>query len=227
VGDIRTRLAIAYAIDPELINQRSFGGKGNPGKGIVNAKSPVLKATTGLPYDPARARDLLNQVKADRNWDGTVAAICAEAPAPNKEACITVQALLNNVGFRVQLSTVPQTALLQQVIVQKRFELVASWGIINPESEIWRGFGSWDTRNVLNFNGYDNQQYDAILDRMQAAGNRDEYQKAVNDLQDLANKEVPWIIYGATEDQVVWKDSVKGLQFNYFSPLLDKAYLAK
>src|SRR4029078_10393964 len=108
-----------YAIDADLINNRALGGKGLPGKGIINGKTTTLKATTGLPYDPAKARDLLNQVKADRNWDGSTTAICAETPASNKEACITVAALLNAVGFRVSLSTVPTGVLIQQVIVQK------------------------------------------------------------------------------------------------------------
>jgi peptide/nickel transport system substrate-binding protein len=226
-SDVRARLAAAYALDADLINNRALGGKGLPGKGIINAKTTTLSATNGLPYDPNRARELLNQVKTERNWDGSTTAICAETPASNKEACITVAALLNNVGFRVNLSTVPTGVLIQQVIVQKRFDLVASWGIINPEYELWRGFSAWDTRNALNYNGYDNQQYDAILDRMQAAPNKAEYQRAANDLQDLVNKEVPWAIYGATEDVTIWKENVRGLEFTNFAPLLDKAYLAK
>ena len=35
--DVRARLAAAYAIDADLINNRALGGKGLPGKGIINA----------------------------------------------------------------------------------------------------------------------------------------------------------------------------------------------
>lgn len=224
--DKRVRQAVAYSIDANVINQRALGGKGLPGKGIVNEKTRLLKPTQGLPYDPAKAKQLLDAYKAETGWDGTLQGICGATPATNKEACITVAALMNNVGFKVNMNAeLAVGALITQVAAEKKFELVGSWGIINDEANLFRGLNGWDSRNVRNQNGYANPRLDAVIDAMRAATTPAAYQKTLDDYQAIVNEDVPFIVYGATEDVTVFKENIKGITWSQFHPMFDKAYL--
>ena len=228
MSDVRVRQAMAYAIDPEVINQRAWGGQGWPDKGLANAVSNELTPTDGIPYDPDRARELLDEYKAETGWDGTVNAVAAGTPASNREAAITVAAMLDAVGFNVQqdfdLSLVP---FITQVITDKNYEIVASWGFIYPESNLYSGLRQWASPEKGGFyNGYASEGFDAALDQMREAGTIEEYQASIEAIQSVINEEVPFQIYGADVGTTMARETIHGIVWDRgIEPLLESAYL--
>jgi peptide/nickel transport system substrate-binding protein len=227
--DPRTRLAVAYAIDADVVNQRAFQGKGQPGKGVVAPGSKLLKATQGIPYDPAKAKALLEEVKKEKSWDGSVDSKCANQPAANLEACITVEAMLSAVGFKVTANPLPIGPMVASVIVDKKFELVSSWGIIQSEITLYNGFVNVvDGRNPANQSGYKNPDMDAALDQMRAAQGIPAYEAALAKFQEVVNRDNPFVTYAAGEQITIYKPNIHGILWHAgFNELLDKAYIAK
>ena len=227
--DVRVRQAMSYAIDADLINQRAWGGKGWVGKGIVNAASKSLKPTKGLPYDPNKAKKLLADYKAETGWDGSIKLIASAAPASQKEAALTVAALLTAVGFKVN-ADVERTgqSLITSVAVDKNFEVAAAWGIINNEANLYLGLRGWDSRNTSPQNGYSSPDYDAALVQMRDARTPEQYQASLDKLQEIVNRDVPFITYGADEGTTFFSQRMRGIIWdNGIEPILDKAFIAK
>jgi len=226
--DLRVRQAMAYAIDPSAINARAFEGKGWPGKGVINEAAVNIEPTKGLPYDPEKAKQLVAQVKAETGWDGSVSVIGAATPASNKEAVIAIGALLGAVGFKVNLNAdVPIGPLITQVIVDKNFEAVGAWGIINAEDNLYLGLRGWDSKNPASQNGYANPDYDAALVQLRSSTTPEAYQDALNALQTVVNRDIPFIPWGAEEQTTLARTNVKGvLWHNATEPIFDQAFIA-
>ena len=226
-ADVRVRQAMAYAIDAEVINQRAWGGEGWSGKGVVLEDSITLDATDGLPYDPERARQLLDEYKAETGWDGSIRGIAANTPASNQEAALAIAAMLNAVGFNVDANVdLPINDLITQVAIDKNFELVLSWGIIQPEPALWNGLRTWASDNPANQNGFSSPAFDAAMVALRSADSQAEYQAALEQTQQVVNDEVPFIAYGGDLSTFVYDPAIKGARLHMNETLiLDTAYL--
>src|SRR5699024_12244044 len=69
--DERVRQAIAYAIDPAAVNERSQDGRGIVSSEILPESSLFYTGAEGIEYDPDKARELLDEAKAD-GYDGKI-----------------------------------------------------------------------------------------------------------------------------------------------------------
>ena len=224
--DVRVRQAMAYAIDPEVINARAWGGEGWGGKGIINSGTRSLEPTEGLPYDPDMATQLLDEYKAETGWDGTITGVFADSPASNQEAALAAAAMLDAVGFNVQTTVLPINDLITQVAIERNFELVLSWGIINGESNLYPGLRSWESTNPGNQSGFASEAYDAALVELRVANDPAAYQAALESLQAAVNEDVPYIVYGGDLSTMVWNPAVKGgIPFQNQTYLLDNAFI--
>ncbi|HRE01692.1 MAG TPA: ABC transporter substrate-binding protein, partial [Ilumatobacteraceae bacterium] len=135
-ADVRVRQAIAAAIDPQLINDRAFSGSALMSTGLIPAGSEFFTPTTGPAYDPDAAAALVAEVKADTGWDGTIRLASANTSAKS-EAAIAVKAMLDAVGFNVDLSSQHTgTEMSTLVRVDRDFDL-AMWGLSAHEENLW------------------------------------------------------------------------------------------
>jgi peptide/nickel transport system substrate-binding protein len=223
--DIRLRQAIAEAIDPNVINQRAFGGKGLPTSGLINGASKTVKATQGPKYDPVDAKKLVDQVKAEGKWDGSIRLLAVSAPPSNLESAITIQALLQAVDFKVTLNS---GVSIQQfntlTLVQHDYDLAVS-GMTVDEASLWDALRQFDSRNPLNSNGYSSPDMDAALTALKTAQTQANYQAAIEQVQAVWNKTYPSAVYTAFEPIVAWQPSLQGLIFSSITPYFDKAYI--
>ncbi|MDJ0113288.1 ABC transporter substrate-binding protein, partial [Rhodococcus erythropolis] len=78
-SDVRVRQAIGYALDTTLIDQRVENGEGLPGSELFGPTSQWHVDTPGIAYDPEKAKELLNQAKAD-GYDGTLDYVVLSEP---------------------------------------------------------------------------------------------------------------------------------------------------
>ena len=227
--DVRVRQAMAYAIDPDVINDRAWGGEGWPGKGLINEASAQLPPTEGLPYDPERARELLDEYKAETGWDGTIGAIAASTPPSNREAGIVVAAQLEAVGFKVEANFDMQVIpLITAVSTDQNFELVASWGFIQPERDLYNGLRSWMSPTLGGYqNGYTSEAYDAALAKVREAVTVEEYEAALAEVQAVINEEVPFQVYGADVGTTLTRENIHGIVWHRgIDPLFEQVYLS-
>ncbi len=225
-ADPRVRLAMAYAIDPDVVDARAWGGEGFGSKGLVHPESITLEPTEGIPYDPDMAQQILDEYKAETGWDGSIAGVAADTPQANQEAALAVASMLNAVGFDVETSLLGINDLIAQVIIDRNFELVLSWGFINSEAELYAGLRTWESTNPANQNGFAGEAYDAALVELREAATPEDYQAALFAVQDAINEEVPYIIYGGDLSTMVWNPAVKGgIPYLNQVYLLDQAYI--
>jgi peptide/nickel transport system substrate-binding protein len=224
LDDVRVRQALQYATDVNAINQRGYNGNISAHTNLVPAELGVVKPTKGPKYDPAEATKLLNQVKSETGWDGTIRLTCASQSA---DQGIATAAVYNAAGFKVQLdTTLPTAAFLQKVVTNRDFDL-ACGGPGAYNGDFWTflyrvvsGSGSYSQFNPPEWN--------AAMGQLAAAPiGTPAYQVAVNKIQALQNELAPQVIVGSYPEATLMQNSVHGLGFTIYGiALWGKAYLA-
>lgn len=227
VTDVRTRTAIAHAIDRELWDKRATGGVGQPTSALLAESSRFFDGGEGPQYDVDKAKSLVDEVKADnKDWNGELTVLTTTAPE-NVEAGVVAKALLDAVGFTVTLENAP----VSQVIARQftgDFEL-AIGGLATSDADPSSAFAS----NMLpegasNMSGIDNAELNAALADVKAAEELDAQKDAYLKLQEVFNKVLPFTVIANSEEYVVIDESVKGVTPSLSSTMLfDGAYIEK
>lgn len=210
--DPRVRAAIALAIDPDVVDERAWEGLGYPQDGLIQEASQVYDATEGPGYDPDRARELLAEYQAETGWDASVRFDCVGNLA---DAAISLAAMLEAVGFEVDLD--PNRTLGQQVqlvIFERNFD-IACFGHTPEEADLWDGLRGYQAGSPMNFSGYADERMDAALEELRQATDVADVQTIIERIQDIWNETNPAVVYGAFEHVYVWHDHITGLDFNY------------
>jgi peptide/nickel transport system substrate-binding protein len=212
--DVRLREAIAAAIDPAAIDTRVNDGLGSPGSAVFNEKSRWYQDLDGPAYDPDRAKELVEEVKAEGTWDGSITLICDNSPS-RVETGIAVQGQLEAVGFTVDLNSSATIGdLIDSVIVDANFEL-ACWGLNTYEEEAWAPLADYvSTEGGANRSGYSDAAMDDALDALRVAASQEDSLAALADVQAAWNETVPHVVLGASEEVIAWADGVSGLKFS-------------
>jgi len=105
-ADLRIRQAIALSIDPAVINQRGYGGKGVPTSALIGPKSIWYGGLTGTAYDPAKAKQTLQQVLGEGKYDGALRLLCPDTPS-SRDIALTIETQLTLTGFKVSSTFMP------------------------------------------------------------------------------------------------------------------------
>jgi peptide/nickel transport system substrate-binding protein len=75
--DRRVRQAVAYAVDPVVVDQRANKGAGYPGGSFFQQGSKWKSASPVHTYNLDQAKKLVQEVKAEGKWDGSVRMSCS------------------------------------------------------------------------------------------------------------------------------------------------------
>ena len=221
-ADQRVREAFMLAGNVDVINERAFDGELNAGKSLFLPGSRFYsEEMEEFPTDPDRARELVDEAKAD-GFDGRIELLCSNAP-PAPETALSIEALLESVGFDVELRTLPTTEQIGEVF-QNNFD-AACWGLNAAASTA-------HTSLLLNFHsrtpnrtGYSSPEMDVALFEMLAAEG-DEVQPAFAEVNRIFNEDAVSFVYGAPREGIVWKPHVEGIVPTTSTVFLfDKAYL--
>jgi peptide/nickel transport system substrate-binding protein len=224
-SDVKVRQAIAYAVNPTTINTRVFAGKGYASSDLFPSGT-LSSGVSGLPYKPAKARSLLQDVKQTSGWDGSIS-LLASNDASQQAAALTVQALLNKVGFDVKLDTAPSiSAFVNDVYVNYDYDLAIT-ALNVSESDPWAQLVQ-EVSGSFNPNGYQNPDMDAALTQLQAAATPAETKAATAKMQRVWNQTVPEVWYVVGQDTVLGSKKLNGVvPSSNATVLLGKAWLAK
>lgn len=225
VSDVRTRLAIAHALDRDLMDQRSTGGVGQPTSALLAESSRFFDGEEGPAYDVAKAQGLVDELKADNpEWDGGLTLLTTTSPE-NVENGVVVKALLDAVGFTVTLENAPVSQVTARQFTGD-YEIVIG-GLAPTEADPAATFASAvRPGGATNLTGIDDPELTAVVIDTKKAATLDAQKAAYARLQETHNKLVPFTVFANAEQYVVIDESVKGVTPTLSSTMLfDGAYI--
>lgn len=189
-SDVRVRQAIAYALDPELIDERAENGLGLPGSEVFGPTSRWHTDTPGVAYDPERAKELLSQAKAD-GYSGTLDYVVLSEPK-DQAGGLAVQTLLQAVGFDVNLVAAGTVVdLIQKVYVKHDYDLAHSGlGLYEAIPDLGL-YSTVNSKSRSNTSGYANPDMDALILELQRANGDTTAKQVISKIQSLWNETVP------------------------------------
>jgi peptide/nickel transport system substrate-binding protein len=226
-ADLRVRQAIAAAIDPEILNQRADQGHGYPGFDILSESSPYHDQGSTLEHDPEQARQLLEEVKAETGWDGSLELACSNNPSRANWA-LAVGAQLDAVGFDVTVDTSGTVSdLIRRVAVDADYDL-ACWGFnlddANPYIALSQHVASESRQNVV---GYADEEMDALIDELRGAADPETTTDILNQVQARWDETIPAVPTAVVPELIAWDQSVHGVVPTVNSMLLlHEAFIA-
>lgn len=207
-SDVRVRQAISYAIDPRIMNDRVYAGKGNTSKELFPPSSRWYPSVAPLPFDLNKAKALVTEVKAT-GWDGSIGVICSNSPQSQAQ-CLAIQALLNAAGFKVNLRTTASISEFLAAIYVKFDYEVASSGLAVTDAEPWAQLVQ-EISGAYSPDGYDNPEMNTALDELRQASTPSAGRGAMNKVQTIWNKTVPEVPYSYAAATYVWDKDVHGI----------------
>jgi peptide/nickel transport system substrate-binding protein len=227
LADVRLRQAIAAAIDVEAVDQRANEGTAPASGTVISPEDALLDpGVDGPTVDAARAAALVQEVKDDTGWDGTVRLACDNAPV-RVETALAVEALLEQAGFEVALAnSQPVSETVKQVITDRDFDL-ACWGLA-PAQNLWPTFDRYFRSDSSgNVGGVDDAAVDAAIEELRLAGSAEETRSALADLQEAWNAVVPAQPLWAVEEFIAVAPELHGVTLDRTTVVrFEHAYLA-
>jgi peptide/nickel transport system substrate-binding protein len=219
-ADVNLRRAMAMAIDPEVMNERASDGVGLPTDRVIHPDSPLSPDVDGPGYNPTEAKKLVDAAKA-KGFDGKIDVLCSSLdPDPG----IAVEALLEAVGFDVNLEQVSPNESTPRIYIEQNYQMACSGTSMQDASPVVSLNRWWGPTN--RYTGFKDAEFAEDLKQLRAAFTEDESKAALADLQERWNETAPAVVYSAAEQGVAWDPKVKGLLFNHDAVFtLAKAYI--
>lgn len=210
-ADVRVRQAIAYGVDPEAINQRANAGLGTASSELVPEGSRWNNGTEGVQPDADRARQLLDEAKAD-GFDGHITYLSTHDPGQQATA-LTVEAALEAIGFDVTVDYATDTTdLVRKVYRDHDFDLTRGGAPIAEEAPFLNLYGSMGSDSRNNASGFADPEMDRLLLAVQTAPTDDDKRDAIGAVQRYANETVPYVLWGPAAVLTAWEPTVHGVK---------------
>ena len=225
-ADPVVRQAMAYSIDPAIVNERARDGEGIGGSDMFGPGSYWHGEVVGVSPDAAKARELVNQAKAG-GFDGKITYVAVNTPEAQKVA-LAVQAQLNAVGFDTTIEYASTTTdMVMRTIINRDYDLslgALDISDIDPEVRLFNALSS--TRN--NTIGLKSPEMDALLSNVLSAPDDNSKRAAINEIQVFVNKEQPILTWSSTGEFVTaWSGDVYGAKPSVdLIMLFDKVFIA-
>jgi peptide/nickel transport system substrate-binding protein len=123
---LTVRQAVAHAVDPEVVNERVYGGAAVANSAPF-ANSPWDPGVEGPEADIDEARRLVEQAKRE-GWDGKIRVLAGNDPVSSSWAQ-AVSTLLQQAGMETQVdSSQPIQGVVAKVLVERDYD-IATWGL--------------------------------------------------------------------------------------------------
>jgi len=222
--DLRVRQAIAHAIDVDAIVAKVLRGQamptGSPISPRVDGYAPALEQR--LPYDPPRARALLEQAGYGAGFGITLDCVNI---AWRAAACQAIAGMLAQVGIRVTFQPSPAPQFFPKLTQATTSFFEVGW---SPATDAWpllnamvRSFGDGGL-GAFNAGRYTNPALDAIIDAIRIEPDIAKRRGLVGDALAIVHAELTLIpLYRRTlawamrpsVDAVIWPNDILELRF--------------
>jgi peptide/nickel transport system substrate-binding protein len=224
-SSLLVRRAIAAAIDPNVINQRVYGGDAVVDTSPFPPGFPWGPGVAGTTYNPTLAKSLVSQAE-QAGWNGALTLTDSTAPASTTWG-LTVQALLQNVGITVNLNTVAPQNLTAAIFTTKDYDIAqSSIGVPANDGAYVQFEENLGGGAATNFFGFSDPTVDAALKQASAAGTAAEKKAGYAAIAKAWNATVPLIADEAIKTRILWSPKLHGVQVtSQVDSIFDKAWL--
>ncbi|MBI5255997.1 MAG: ABC transporter substrate-binding protein [Burkholderiales bacterium] len=164
--DRRVRLAVAHALNIDLIVQKVLRGQATPAGSFISplVDGYLAEVDRRIPYDPARARALLAEAGYPKGFGVTLDCVNA---GYREAVCQAATAMLAQVGIRATLRSSPTNQFFPKLSQATASFIEFGW---TPATDPWATlnglFRTWDPQGGGTFNAgrYSNPKLDALID---------------------------------------------------------------
>jgi len=216
-ADIRLREAIALAIDPQVISDRGYEGNLVTTKSYFGPDSRWLTdAVEEQPYDPERAAQLVEDVKAD-GWDGTLNYV-AGADGNGPDIALAIEGMLGAVGITLDTELLPQVDTITRLGTGE-FDIIGNGFNSGPDTALLSIIRNLSSTSPTNRMGYVSPAMDELLDQALATPVAD-LAPVMAEINNQINADWAIAPYGVTAEGLAWADTVSGLVPTYSSIFL-------
>ena len=220
-NDIRVRQAINYAINKQEIIDGVLLGLGEP---VASPYKPGTRwANPNLspyPYDPAKARALLEEAGYKDRGDGILArdgkalsfTLLTNQNKQREMSAVLIQRRLREVGIEVNLRVLEWATFIGRFIKTSDFDMVVlGWSLaIDPDQySIWHS--SQQAPGQFNFIGYSNPRVDRLLERGRMELNADKRTTIYHEFAEILLEESPIVYLSAGYGLEAIHKRVKGI----------------
>jgi peptide/nickel transport system substrate-binding protein len=226
--DLKIRQAIAAAVDPKVINERGYQGKGLVSNQLFQSDFRWYTDTPGPKIDIEAAKKLVTEAKT-AGWDGKLRLLYNSTPT-GAAIGLATQTMLQAAGMTVTLDTSKDTTgQVAQVTVLKDFD-VTGWGLAIPPDDgaVWALAQNFASTSPSNRIGFKSAVVDQALKDIRQAKNDDEKKASFKKIAEVMATEVPTLPWAKIEEFIAWQSNIKGMrQTNRSGVLFDKAWIDK
>ena len=223
-GDKRIRQAMTAAIDKDELIQGVLFGMGQKATGpFVPGRWAHNPGVKDIPYDPARAAELLAQAGwREKNADG----ILMKDGKPFEFTILTnqgnqqrllsaqiVQQRLRRIGIDVKIRVVEWAAFLKEFVNKGRFEVVMLGWSTSQDPDIYDVWHSSKTNpGELNFIGYKNPEVDRLLVEGRGTFDVEKRKQAYYRIQEIMAEEQPYTFLYVPDALPVVSSRIRGVE---------------
>ncbi len=220
--DVRVRQAFEYAIDRKAIVAAVEKGYG---KVANSAIVPALKAyydpsqESKYPYDPDKAKGLLEQA----GWKAGADGILAKDGQPFKFVMDVgqrgvlqptnelIQQNLKKVGIQADLNSMEWNAYIQKVVVNRDYTATVNWWVYPNDPDVFPYYHSSAAGKGFNIPGYKDPKLDDLLTKGQTETDPAKRKQVFNDVQAYMAENLPYIFLWYPEEIDVIDARVQGV----------------
>ncbi len=209
--DLRVRQAIDYAVNKEEIINVIFFGLARIVTGPFMPEHWSYNHKVGaVPYDPARAKELLKEAGwDDTDGDGWVekegeefefTVLVNQGNAERMRSAELIQRYLKDIGIRVKIRVVEWSALVNEFINKRRFEAVLMGWFLSRDPDCYDIWHSSRTREgEFNFIGYKNEKVDKLLEEGRRTFDPAQRERIYHEIHSLIHEDEPCLFLYAPE----------------------------
>jgi peptide/nickel transport system substrate-binding protein len=210
--DIRVRRAIAYAIDRESIVHSVLRDTARVATGMLTPENWAYEPDVmQYPYDPAKARELLEEAGYQAARDGTRFTLVYKTTPEGRRLAEALQAMLKAVGIRLVVRS-NEWATFYGDIQHGNFDLTSmQWVGINDPHHYFLVFDSKSTPpNGYNRGWYSNPEMDRLVEEGDAEIDSDRRRTIYSAVQKLAAEDLPYVSLWWQDNVAVMNDGLTG-----------------
>jgi peptide/nickel transport system substrate-binding protein len=210
LDDVRVRQALVMAIDKSKLSEIMSGGLSKPASNPFGDGSWVkCKDDGALPYDPARARALLQDYGKPVKFKMIVT-----ATPRGRNTGQVLQQFWKQVGADMELDQVDQATIAARGF-QRKFD-ITPWRIVDSPDPNVQMFANFHTGSPAALANYSNPELDALLVRARSTPDRAARTEDYCAVARLLNREAIWFWTSQNTYFAVSKAKLKGLPKMYF-----------
>lgn len=197
-ADLRVRQAIAHAINAEEIIAKVMGGQATLAHQLPNVATVGYdKTIRRLPYDPAKARELLTASGYPDGFEITVAGP-NDRYVNDEKVCEAVAKYLEEIGLKVKLDIKPKAIFFDEITSKKHDFYLIGWfdGLYDFGRSAEKLLHSPDeARGMGAYNGarYSRRDVDRKIIASSQILNRAERERALQQINRQSVEDVAWI----------------------------------